>query len=219
MAYYQTTVTVFYTGNDSVHVRYTRQTGCRTDYEIRFYRDTTLLATQACNGAYQWYDYIDGGLPKDVTVTYKTEAIRLSDGKLVETETATTTTGEVGGTLLADEVWNGGTWTLYKDVVIKDNLSLTVTNGAVVRAQSYGRQIFQWGRNTHLWMDGAVLSGTHTMFILAESNAQNGSSCTIQNTRMDINGMITNDKFCLTRRGALGLSWWRRPLRLRNAAD
>jgi Ni,Fe-hydrogenase III small subunit len=34
-----------------------------------------------------------------------------------------------------------------------------------------------------------------------------------------LNGMITNDKFCLTRRGALGLSWWRRPLRLRNAAD
>jgi len=33
------------------------------------------------------------------------------------------------------------------------------------------------------------------------------------------NGMITNDKFCLTRWGALELSWWRRPLRLRNAAD
>jgi hypothetical protein len=34
-----------------------------------------------------------------------------------------------------------------------------------------------------------------------------------------INGMITNDKFCLTRWGALELSWWRRPLRLRNAAN
>jgi hypothetical protein len=34
-----------------------------------------------------------------------------------------------------------------------------------------------------------------------------------------LNGMITNDKFCLTRWGALELSWWRRPLRLRNAAD
>jgi hypothetical protein len=34
-----------------------------------------------------------------------------------------------------------------------------------------------------------------------------------------LNGMITNDKFCLTRRGALELSWWRRPLRLRNAAN
>ena len=29
------------------------------------------------------------------------------------------------------------------------------------------------------------------------------------------NGMITNDKFCLTRWGQLHLSWWRRPLRLR----
>jgi hypothetical protein len=30
-----------------------------------------------------------------------------------------------------------------------------------------------------------------------------------------LNGMITNDKFCLTRWGELQLSWWRRPLRLR----
>jgi hypothetical protein len=29
------------------------------------------------------------------------------------------------------------------------------------------------------------------------------------------NGMITNDKFCCTRWGQLQLSWWRRPLRLR----
>ena len=29
------------------------------------------------------------------------------------------------------------------------------------------------------------------------------------------NGLITNDKFCLTRRGQLKLTWWRRPLRLR----
>ena len=29
------------------------------------------------------------------------------------------------------------------------------------------------------------------------------------------NGLITNDKFCLTRRGELELTWWRRPLRLR----
>jgi len=34
-----------------------------------------------------------------------------------------------------------------------------------------------------------------------------------------INGMITNDKFCLTRWGELSLSWWRRPLRLRDPAD
>jgi hypothetical protein len=30
-----------------------------------------------------------------------------------------------------------------------------------------------------------------------------------------LNGMITNDKFCCTRWGTLLLSWWRRPLRLR----
>ena len=29
------------------------------------------------------------------------------------------------------------------------------------------------------------------------------------------NGLITNDKFCLTRRCQLELTWWRRPLRLR----
>jgi hypothetical protein len=29
------------------------------------------------------------------------------------------------------------------------------------------------------------------------------------------NGLITNDKFCLTRKGQLQLTWWRRPLRLR----
>jgi hypothetical protein len=29
------------------------------------------------------------------------------------------------------------------------------------------------------------------------------------------NGLITNDKFCLIRRGQLKLTWWRRPLRLR----
>ena len=31
-----------------------------------------------------------------------------------------------------------------------------------------------------------------------------------------LNGLITNDKFCLIRRGRLTLSWWRRPLRLRD---
>ena len=29
------------------------------------------------------------------------------------------------------------------------------------------------------------------------------------------NGLITNDKFCLTRMRQLQLSWWRRPLRIR----
>jgi hypothetical protein len=31
----------------------------------------------------------------------------------------------------------------------------------------------------------------------------------------DFNGLITNDKFCMTRTGQLQLSHWRRPLRLR----
>ena len=31
-----------------------------------------------------------------------------------------------------------------------------------------------------------------------------------------LNGMITNDKFCCTRWSQLQLSWWRRPLRLRS---
>ncbi len=33
------------------------------------------------------------------------------------------------------------------------------------------------------------------------------------------NGMITNDQCCCTRWGHLQLSWWRRPLRLRQALD
>jgi hypothetical protein len=31
--------------------------------------------------------------------------------------------------------------------------------------------------------------------------------------------MITNDKFCCTRWSQLQLSWWRRPLRLRQESD
>lgn len=30
--------------------------------------------------------------------------------------------------------------------------------------------------------------------------------------------MITNDKFCMSRNGKLELSWWRRPLRLRESS-
>ena len=33
-----------------------------------------------------------------------------------------------------------------------------------------------------------------------------------------LNGLITNDKFCLSRPGRLSLSWWRYPLRLRDPA-
>ena len=35
----------------------------------------------------------------------------------------------------------------------------------------------------------------------------------------DLNGMITNDKFCCTRWCQLRLSWWRRPLRLREESS
>ena len=37
--------------------------------------------------------------------------------------------------------------------------------------------------------------------------------------KRDLNGMITNDKFCCTRWSQLQLSWWRRPLRLRQESD
>jgi hypothetical protein len=32
------------------------------------------------------------------------------------------------------------------------------------------------------------------------------------------NGLITNDKFCMIRWGSVELSWWRRPLRLRDGS-
>jgi hypothetical protein len=38
------------------------------------------------------------------------------------------------------------------------------------------------------------------------------------NPEENFNGLITNDKFCLIRTGRLVLSWWRRPLRLRDPA-
>ena len=38
-------------------------------------------------------------------------------------------------------------------------------------------------------------------------------------TEVQLNGMITNDKFCCTRWSQLQLSWWRRPLRLRQESD
>src|SRR5262249_14980699 len=37
-------------------------------------------------------------------------------------------------------------------------------------------------------------------------------------SKVQLNGMITNDKFCCTRWDQLQLSWWRRPLRLRGGA-
>ena len=38
-------------------------------------------------------------------------------------------------------------------------------------------------------------------------------------SKVKLNGMITNDKFCCTRWSQLQLSWWRRPLRLRQESD
>lgn len=46
-----------------------------------------------------------------------------------------------------------------------------------------------------------------------------GLSADLQQAMDDRNGMITNDKFCCTRWSPLQLSWWRRPLRLRQEAD
>ena len=39
-----------------------------------------------------------------------------------------------------------------------------------------------------------------------------------QGAEQGFNGLITNDKFCLIHTGRLALSWWRRPLRLRDPA-
>ena len=40
----------------------------------------------------------------------------------------------------------------------------------------------------------------------------------LQAVEHGLNGLITNDKFCLSRTGRLALSWWRYPLRLRDPA-
>jgi hypothetical protein len=47
--------------------------------------------------------------------------------------------------------------------------------------------------------------------------AQEGLDLQILFNRFEeqLDGMISNDKFCCTRWGALQLSWWRRPRRLR----
>ncbi|MDX2030717.1 MAG: hypothetical protein SF339_08610 [Blastocatellia bacterium] len=34
-----------------------------------------------------------------------------------------------------------------------------------------------------------------------------------------LNGLIINDKFCLSRRHELNLTWWRRPLKLRSLSQ
>ena len=43
-----------------------------------------------------------------------------------------------------------------------------------------------------------------------------GSTFSMYDTPQNRDGIITNDKFCMTRYGKLQLSWWRRPLRLRS---
>jgi hypothetical protein len=47
----------------------------------------------------------------------------------------------------------------------------------------------------------------------------NLAAATLQITILFFNGLITNDKFCLTRRHQLHLTWWRRPLRKRKAPE
>lgn len=53
----------------------------------------------------------------------------------------------------------------------------------------------------------------HPTFALC--NDLNSIQRMLKETKDQFNGMITNDKFCCTRWGQLHLSWWRRPLRLR----
>ena len=43
-------------------------------------------------------------------------------------------------------------------------------------------------------------------------------SATFEVRKQGLNGLITNDKFCLIHTGRLALSGWRRPLRLRDPA-
>jgi len=43
-------------------------------------------------------------------------------------------------------------------------------------------------------------------------------TATFEVRKQRLNGLITNDKFYLIHTGRLALSWWRRPLRLRNPA-
>ena len=50
----------------------------------------------------------------------------------------------------------------------------------------------------------------------ARSVPGGGRSGRVEGAFHGINGLIANDKFCLTRRGRLALNWWRRPLRLRD---
>jgi len=52
----------------------------------------------------------------------------------------------------------------------------------------------------------------------AELRGVQVKTTTLQVRKQRLNGLITNDKFCLIRTGRLALSWWRRPLRLRDPA-
>jgi hypothetical protein len=58
-----------------------------------------------------------------------------------------------------------------------------------------------------------------TLADMAQAMLDAPAGVSIREAVGDLDGMITNDKFCCTRWGELQLSWWRRPLRLRRAAD
>ena len=65
-------------------------------------------------------------------------------------------------------------------------------------------------RNAHGFLTAILVP---TDLVLAQAQAR------FQLPVQELNGMITNDKFCCTRWGRLQLSWWRRPLRLRGGVD
>src|SRR5437016_1469903 len=56
--------------------------------------------------------------------------------------------------------------------------------------------------------------GLHALQI-ALLHAAAGLECLVE----ILNGTITNDKFCMSRTGRLQLSWWRLPLRAREAVS
>ena len=62
-------------------------------------------------------------------------------------------------------------------------------------------------RNAHGFLTAICVP---TDLVLAQAQAR------FQLPVQDLNGMITNDKFCCTWWSQLQLPWWRRPLRLRS---
>jgi hypothetical protein len=79
----------------------------------------------------------------------------------------------------------------------------------LMRTSPYDKQVSEYG-DPHGFL-APVLGATD--LVLPQSQAR------FELPVHQLNGMITNDKFCCTRWGQLQLSWWRRPLRLRRESD